>query len=92
MLPVVLDYLRALHDRLTTTLEAVDGQATFRRDTWHRAEGGGGESRVLRDGAVLRTGRDQLLARAWRRIALIPRARIDLSLRAPGSRRRACRS
>ena len=52
MLPVVLDYLRALHDRLTTTLEAVDGQATFRRDTWHRAEGGGGESRVLRDGAV----------------------------------------
>jgi coproporphyrinogen III oxidase len=52
MLPAVLDYLRALHDRLTTALEAVDGAAKFRRDTWQRAEGGGGESRVLRDGTV----------------------------------------
>jgi coproporphyrinogen III oxidase len=52
MLPAVLDYLRALHDRITTALEAADGAAKFRRDTWQRAEGGGGESRVLRDGAV----------------------------------------
>ncbi len=52
MLPAVLDYLRALHDRITTALEAADGAAKFRRDTWQRAEGGGGESRVLCDGAV----------------------------------------
>src|SRR5690349_23484053 len=52
MLPDVLDYLRSLHDRITTAIEAADGSATFRRDVWRRAEGGGGESRVLRDGAV----------------------------------------
>jgi len=45
-------YLRRLHDELTTAIEAADGAARFRRDTWRRAEGGGGETRVLRDGAV----------------------------------------
>lgn len=48
----VIAYLRGLHDRITGALEAADGHARFRRDTWQRAEGGGGESRVLRDGAV----------------------------------------
>jgi coproporphyrinogen III oxidase len=48
----VIVYLRDLHDRITQALETVDGRATFRRDAWERAEGGGGESRVLRDGAV----------------------------------------
>jgi coproporphyrinogen III oxidase len=48
----VLDYLRSLHDSITSTLEYADGGARFRRDTWQRPEGGGGESRVLRDGAV----------------------------------------
>jgi coproporphyrinogen III oxidase len=44
--------LRSLHDRITTAIEAADGSVKFRRDVWQRAEGGGGESRVLRDGAV----------------------------------------
>jgi coproporphyrinogen III oxidase len=48
----VLAYLRNLQDRICTALEAVDGGAQFRHDRWERAEGGGGESRVLRDGAV----------------------------------------
>lgn len=48
----VIAHLRSLHDRVTTALETTDGGATFRRDTWQRPEGGGGESRVLRDGAV----------------------------------------
>ncbi len=48
----VIAYLRSLHDTITTALEAADGGATFRRDSWQRPEGGGGESRVLRDGAV----------------------------------------
>ena len=49
---VVISYLRDLHDRLTSALEAADGGAVFRRDAWQRPEGGGGESRVLREGAV----------------------------------------
>jgi coproporphyrinogen III oxidase len=48
----VLAYLRNLQDRICTALEALDGGAQFRRDRWERAEGGGGESRVLRGGAV----------------------------------------
>ena len=49
---VVIAYLRGLHDRITNALQVADGGAEFRRDTWQRPEGGGGESRVLRDGAV----------------------------------------
>jgi len=48
----VIAWLRGLHDRLTQALEAADGGAKFRRDRWQRPAGGGGESRVLRDGSV----------------------------------------
>ncbi len=49
---LVITYLRSLHDSITCALEQADGGATFRRDSWQRPEGGGGESRVLREGAV----------------------------------------
>ena len=45
----VIAYLGSLQDSITSALEHADGGATFRRDTWERPEGGGGESRVLRD-------------------------------------------
>lgn len=45
-------WLRALQDKLTAALETLDGQGRFQRDAWRRAEGGGGESRVLRHGAL----------------------------------------
>ena len=50
----VITYLRGLHDRISIALEAADGTGRFRRDTWQRSEGGGGggESRVLREGSV----------------------------------------
>jgi coproporphyrinogen III oxidase len=44
-------YLTGLHDRITAAVEALD-TVRFRRDAWQRPEGGGGESRVLSDGAV----------------------------------------
>jgi len=43
---------RSLHDSITGALEQADGGATFRCDSWVRPEGGGGESRVLRDGKI----------------------------------------
>jgi len=49
-------YLQALQDRICASLEATDGDGRFRRDAWERAEGGGGESRVLRGGALLEQG------------------------------------
>lgn len=51
-LAAVRDYLLAFQDELSDAIEATDGKARFRRDKWDRREGGGGESRVLRKGAV----------------------------------------
>ncbi len=48
----VKDYLRGLQQTITATIEAHDGSGRFRADPWERADGGGGESRVLADGAV----------------------------------------
>ncbi|MGF1546390.1 MAG: oxygen-dependent coproporphyrinogen oxidase [Thiotrichales bacterium] len=48
----VLAYLKGLQDRICTALEAADGQAQFAEDAWDRPSGGGGRTRVLRDGAV----------------------------------------
>lgn len=45
-------YLRDLQSSIVSELEAVDGKAKFRHDSWDRAGGGGGESRVLSGGAV----------------------------------------
>lgn len=45
-------FLTDLQDRLCSAVEAVDGDARFVEDTWQRAEGGGGRTRILRDGAV----------------------------------------
>ena len=44
-------YLNDLQDRITAAVEKIDSQK-FRRDAWTRPEGGGGESRVLSEGAV----------------------------------------
>ncbi len=44
--------LRQLQDRICQALEQADGQARFAEDAWTRAEGGGGRTRVLAEGAV----------------------------------------
>ena len=48
----VRDYLTDLQDRICAAVEAIDGKARFAEDLWQRAEGGGGRTRILRDGAV----------------------------------------
>lgn len=45
-------YLRGLQDRICAAIEALDGVGKFERDAWQRAEGGGGVTRILDDGAV----------------------------------------
>jgi len=49
-------YLLDLQDRVCSALEDMDGRGRFRCDRWERAEGGGGQSRVLLDGALLEQG------------------------------------
>ncbi|HSS78602.1 MAG TPA: oxygen-dependent coproporphyrinogen oxidase [Thermoanaerobaculia bacterium] len=48
----VRSYLLTLQGRISAALEAEDGVARFREDSWERPEGGGGRSRVLASGAV----------------------------------------
>lgn len=45
-------YLLNLQQTICSELEKIDGQAAFIEDTWTRAGGGGGISRVLEQGAV----------------------------------------
>ncbi|WP_426701260.1 oxygen-dependent coproporphyrinogen oxidase [Rhodanobacter sp. Col0626] len=45
-------FLRGLQDRICAAIEQVDGTARFEEDAWQRAAGGGGRTRVLRNGAV----------------------------------------
>ncbi|WP_299055618.1 oxygen-dependent coproporphyrinogen oxidase [uncultured Polaribacter sp.] len=49
-------YIQELQDTITSTLEKVDGKATFKEDNWQRAEGGGGRTRVIENGAVFEKG------------------------------------
>jgi len=49
-------WLTGLQQRIAQAIEQADGAAEFGRDRWTRAEGGGGESRVLKDGALIEQG------------------------------------
>ena len=52
----VATFLHDLQDRICATLEGADGRARFTEDAWTRAEGGGGRTRVLKNGAVFEQG------------------------------------
>ena len=49
---LVETFLRDLQDRICSAVENLDGQAKFTEDAWVREAGGGGRTRVLRNGAV----------------------------------------
>ncbi|BAP17576.1 oxygen-dependent coproporphyrinogen oxidase [cyanobacterium endosymbiont of Epithemia turgida] len=52
----VSQFMKNLQDEICAKLEEVDGQSKFREYGWQREEGGGGRSRVLRDGGVFEQG------------------------------------
>ena len=54
-LAAVKTFLLSLQDHICQQLVAEDG-GSFREDTWQRAEGGGGRSRVLENGTVIEKG------------------------------------
>ncbi|GHA20517.1 oxygen-dependent coproporphyrinogen oxidase [Oceanisphaera arctica] len=49
-------FLLQLQDDICTRLELADGTGRFEEDSWTREEGGGGRSRVLRNGSVIEQG------------------------------------
>lgn len=52
----VSQFMRSLQDKICQGLEALEGDATFREDSWEREDGGGGRSRVLQNGRILEQG------------------------------------
>ena len=59
MLPdkhAVKKYLLALQDQICDSIERADGLAAFVEDSWQRTEGGGGQSRVMTNGAIIEKG------------------------------------
>jgi coproporphyrinogen III oxidase len=49
-------WLGDLQQRIVAAIEQADGKGRFGSDRWQRPEGGGGESRVLADGALIEQG------------------------------------
>ncbi|MEO8002326.1 MAG: oxygen-dependent coproporphyrinogen oxidase [Arenimonas sp.] len=45
-------YLLDLQGRICSALETADGGRRFEEENWQRAEGGGGRSRIMKEGAV----------------------------------------
>jgi coproporphyrinogen III oxidase len=65
----VKTFLLQLQDNLCQQLSAVDG-APFIEDAWQREGGGGGRSRVLREGRVFEQAGVNF-SRPWRRHACL---------------------
>jgi coproporphyrinogen III oxidase len=53
---LVKQFVQKLQDDICQGLEELDGKAKFIEDKWSRAEGGGGRTRVIRDGGVFEQG------------------------------------
>ncbi len=49
-------FIHQLQDDICAALERVDGKERFHEDIWQRAEGGGGKTRVISNGAVFEKG------------------------------------
>jgi coproporphyrinogen III oxidase len=52
----ISEWLMQLQDSICTALEAADGKEKFSEENWTREEGGGGRSRVIKNGVVLEKG------------------------------------
>lgn len=52
----VSQFMQQIQDEICEGLEKLDGKSKFREDSWQREEGGGGRSRVIRDGGVFEQG------------------------------------
>ena len=49
---LVKNYFQLLQNKICNSLERLDGKACFKNDHWSRDGGGGGESRILENGAI----------------------------------------
>lgn len=52
----IAEQFRLLQDHICNRLEQVDGKGKFIEDKWNREEGGGGRTRIIRNGGVIEKG------------------------------------
>uniref|UniRef100_UPI00286DC15C coproporphyrinogen III oxidase n=1 Tax=Chamaesiphon sp. VAR_69_metabat_338 TaxID=2964704 RepID=UPI00286DC15C len=52
----LVQFMRDFQDSVCQGLEAVDGGGKFEEESWDRPEGGGGRSRVMKEGNVFEQG------------------------------------
>ncbi len=52
----ISQWMQRLQDGICAELERLDGKGKFQEDSWKRPHGGGGRSRVIRDGGVFEQG------------------------------------
>ena len=52
----ISNWLRQLQDFICKSLEKADGQAIFEEENWLREEGGGGRTRIIKNGNVIEIG------------------------------------
>lgn len=52
----IAEQFRLLQDHICNRLELVDGKGKFIEDKWNREEGGGGRTRIIRNGGVVEKG------------------------------------
>ncbi len=52
----IAGWLKTLQDSICKALETADGNATFEEENWLREEGGGGRTRIIRNGRVIEKG------------------------------------
>ena len=53
--------LMGLQDSICAGLAALDGEGSFEEESWLRPEGGGGRSRVMKQGRVFEQGGGEFL-------------------------------
>lgn len=49
-------WLKNLQDSICKSLEVADGKSLFEEENWQRQEGGGGRTRIIKDGNVIEKG------------------------------------
>lgn len=52
----IAEWFQGLQNSICDSLEALDGKSTFKEDQWDRPEGGGGRSRVIKNGNLIEKG------------------------------------
>ena len=52
----ITEWLKTLQDSICNALEEADGGAKFAEENWTREEGGGGRTRIIKEGGVIEKG------------------------------------